>query len=341
MKKTATVLTCLLLFLFLTSFGLLAQERANVTHDDTKSSDSIILGNPLPTVLDELPSESFEGTTFPPDGWKKVTNFGGTGWQRTAIGEEVPGFVDQNGDPSTLDSTPTDGGNAVALSSWATGDADGDFSTGQQTDQWLITPQIMDIQENDSLTFYLRYFSQFGDNLDVLISTTNADSTESFNTLVTTLSFSGEGPNQWIQYSFDLTDFVDSGSDIFIAFREHVNNTTNSGDALFLDLVEVISMVTGVAENSNIPHEFSLDQNYPNPFNPSTKISFSLAQSSEVTLKVYNLLGQIVATLVDGVSYPTGQHSVQFDATDLSNGVYFYRIEAGNFVDTKKMALVK
>ncbi len=238
MKKIAINLT-VLFFLYLISSNLMAQHRSNMKHDENKLSDIIIMGKNLQKLFGELPIESFEGTSFPPDGWKKVTYFGGTGWQRTAIGESVPGF----GSPATIDSTPPKGGNAVALCSWLTGDADGDSHTDQPTDQWLITPKIMNIQEDASLRFYLRYFSVWGDNLDVLISTTNADSRESFDRHITTLSFSVTSPNDWIQYIFNLTDFVDPGSDIFIAFREHVSNNTNSGDALFLDLVEVMNTI--------------------------------------------------------------------------------------------------
>jgi hypothetical protein len=85
---------------------------------------------------------------------------------------------------------------------------------------------------------------------------------------------------------------------------------------------------------------YGLSQNYPNPFNPSTSIHFSLAKSEEVKLEVYNILGNTVATLVDG-NLNAGDHTVEFDASELSSGVYFYSITAGNFKDVKKMMVVK
>ena len=94
------------------------------------------------------------------------------------------------------------------------------------------------------------------------------------------------------------------------------------------------------AEESASPYEFALSQNYPNPFNPSTNINFSLPVASSVSLKVYNLLGQEVATLVDQ-RMGSGAHAVSFDASRLSSGVYIYRLQAGNKVQTKKMLLVK
>lgn len=93
-------------------------------------------------------------------------------------------------------------------------------------------------------------------------------------------------------------------------------------------------------DEETIPREFSLGQNYPNPFNPSTKINYTIPKTSDVTLKVYNLLGQEVATLFDGVK-SAGAHTVNFDASKLSSGVYFYTITTGDFVSTKKMMLIK
>jgi len=95
----------------------------------------------------------------------------------------------------------------------------------------------------------------------------------------------------------------------------------------------------------NAPKEFALDQNYPNPFNPSTKISFRLAEDSQVSLKLFNILGQEVITLVDG-AYAAGGHELSFDASLFNSGVYFYKLEATgsngtNFVSVKKMILSK
>jgi hypothetical protein len=88
------------------------------------------------------------------------------------------------------------------------------------------------------------------------------------------------------------------------------------------------------------PFETSLAQNYPNPFNPSTQIEFTLSEVQNVSLKVYDMAGRQVATLVDGV-HQAGQHSKRFDASQLSSGVYFYRLISDKFISTRKMTFLK
>jgi len=89
-----------------------------------------------------------------------------------------------------------------------------------------------------------------------------------------------------------------------------------------------------------IPKSFELSQNYPNPFNPSTAIRFALPENSKVTLSIYNILGEKIATLIDN-EMKAGYHSVIFDGSDLSSGIYFYRIETSRWSATKKMMLLK
>jgi hypothetical protein len=96
---------------------------------------------------------------------------------------------------------------------------------------------------------------------------------------------------------------------------------------------------------SEIPNNFTLLQNYPNPFNPSTKIRFAIpfvgtGLALSVQLKVYDILGNEVATLVNEEKAP-GTYEVEFNATQLSSGIYFYKLQAGNFMEAKKMVLVK
>ncbi len=88
------------------------------------------------------------------------------------------------------------------------------------------------------------------------------------------------------------------------------------------------------------PGEFSLSQNYPNPFNPATTISYQIPQTELVTIKVYDVLGREVATLVNEEK-TAGSYEVQFTGNGLTSGIYFYQLKVDNFVETKKMILLK
>lgn len=103
---------------------------------------------------------------------------------------------------------------------------------------------------------------------------------------------------------------------------------------------------TAAEEDREVARSFILDQNYPNPFNPTTMITYTLPQTARVSLVVYNLLGQEVARLVDGLQQPAGQYSMTWSGTDqsglrVSSGMYLYRLESENTVVTRSMMLVK
>jgi hypothetical protein len=103
----------------------------------------------------------------------------------------------------------------------------------------------------------------------------------------------------------------------------------------------VLSLTSiGEQESGTVDATFRLDQNYPNPFNPSSTIDFAIPHSAFVTLKVYSMDGQEVMTLVSQPMH-LGKHSVRLDASSLPSGVYFYRIEAGSFAETRKLVLMK
>jgi hypothetical protein len=101
------------------------------------------------------------------------------------------------------------------------------------------------------------------------------------------------------------------------------------------------STPSGINNNTQSAYQYNLYQNYPNPFNPSTSIEFFLPKQSLVTLKVYDIVGKELATLVNNDIRKEGLHSVNFDGSNLSSGIYYYKITAGEFTDIKKMMLVK
>jgi hypothetical protein len=135
-----------------------------------------------------------------------------------------------------------------------------------------------------------------------------------------------------------------------------VNMQTSDPNAPDLGIIDIawydwnVAFTTDVEQTSGLPSDFSLVQNYPNPFNPSTTIRYTIpnvtlspdknGKGSRVQLKVYDVLGKEVATLVNEEK-PAGQYEVNFDAGNLSSGVYFYKLQAGSFVETKKMILLK
>ena len=97
---------------------------------------------------------------------------------------------------------------------------------------------------------------------------------------------------------------------------------------------------TDVEAELGAPTKMELVQNYPNPFNPSTTIQYTLSEQSAVTLEVFTLMGQKVSDLVQETQ-SAGRYSINFDASQISSGVYIYRLKAGNKVFTKKMTLIK
>jgi hypothetical protein len=127
-------------------------------------------------------------------------------------------------------------------------------------------------------------------------------------------------------------------------------NFNITANAILRGVMDYMNIPTSIDDNQTYPDEFVLYQNYPNPFNPTTKIRYSIAASpksspkertlNEVRLKVYDILGNEIVTLVDEQK-EAGYYEVEWDATQLASGVYFYRLQAGNFIQTKKMVLLR
>jgi hypothetical protein len=132
--------------------------------------------------------------------------------------------------------------------------------------------------------------------------------------------------------------------DIFTARGQYVRITITrlpSGCwASFWEFKVLVSSTSGVDQGELITKEFGLDQNYPNPFNPTTVIRYQLSANSQVALKVYDVLGKEIETLVNE-RQRAGNYSVNLDAGKLSSGVYYYRLQAEQVVETKMMVLMK
>jgi len=137
------------------------------------------------------------------------------------------------------------------------------------------------------------------------------------------------GPNDYTMFIGKCYDATTS------AYPPESGNRT-----VFYAAAHQFSTATSVREVGGLPDGFALDQNYPNPFNPTTNIRYSVPNSEHVTLKVYDMLGKEVATLVDG-QQTAGSYVADFDAASLANGVYVYRLQAGSFSSAKKMVVLK
>ena len=145
----------------------------------------------------------------------------------------------------------------------------------------------------------------------------------------------------WLDNSSSNFGWIILGDENKASTAKRFNSRENSNAERrpFLTINYMVS--TGINDlTENIPEELTLFQNYPNPFNPTTSISFSIPSTEFVTLRVYNLLGQIVAILVNK-EMQAGNHEVSFDARNLVSGPYYYQLEVGDKIQVKKMVLLK
>ncbi|MCB9211656.1 MAG: T9SS type A sorting domain-containing protein [Ignavibacteriales bacterium] len=207
-----------------------------------------------------------------------------------------------------------------------------DIATGSEK---LFSIKSLNLSQNDSV----KIVNPDEDNLDIIsygsektykieIEYVSEDKISSFsndNVVLTANSTQKIVPNWEKTGDLEISVYVDEGNDGTID-----------------DTLEVKNQVTGVEEEhgSTIPTEFRLEQNYPNPFNPNTSIRYSISNENNVILKVYDILGKEVATLVNERK-SSGYYVVNFDASNLTSGIYFYTIRAGSFSETKKMLLMK
>lgn len=204
---------------------------------------------------------------------------------------------------------------------------------------WMITPQVS-LGDNSIVSFWARsYTDQYGlERMKVGVSSTSMNP-NTF-TMVTPDPYV-EVPTAWTHYSFDISDW--DNQDVYVA----VNCVSNDAFIFFVDDFQIDSIVEVSIdeEETFVPVTTQLKANYPNPFNPETTISFALQQPGDVTIEIFNIKGQKVATIVDGY-YETGTHKVVWDSRtdrnrEAGSGIYFYRMKSGDYSATKKMILMK
>lgn len=138
----------------------------------------------------------------------------------------------------------------------------------------------------------------------------------------------------------NVTTFNITSLTINTTYYFRVCCSNNTGTSPYSNTITIVLKTTGVGDLEIIPNRFDLYQNYPNPFNPSTTIKYQVPENTFVSIKIYNVLGCVVSTLVSDVK-SAGTYDVKFDASQLTSGIYIYKIQAGNYLQTKKMILVK
>lgn len=182
----------------------------------------------------------------------------------------------------------------------------------------------------------LTSFSAVSSNQDVILNWITA-------TEVNNLRFEIERKSQNSEYQ-TVGSVQGKGTTTEISNYSFVDKNLNEGTYTYrlkqIDFDGTTSFSNEVETTIEIPLEYSLNQNYPNPFNPSTSIEYSVVSNEYVSLKVYDIIGNEVATLVNEKK-DAGKYSVNFDASNLTSGVYIYKLSTNNFVQTKKMMLVK
>ncbi len=213
----------------------------------------------------------------------------------------------------------------------------GNYSNGADNTMTLANPINVSVQPVVTLSFWHRYALE--NNYDwvmVEVSSNNGD------TWQTVTEYTGTNTT-WTQQTFDITRFANASTQMKVRFRL-VADAGATADGWYVDDILITTYctntITGISGNNNSPFIFALQQNYPNPFNPVTVIKYQLPSAEKVSVKVFDVLGKEVATLVNENKQP-GYYEVSFDASNLASGLYFYRIEAGSFVETKKMMLIK
>jgi hypothetical protein len=149
----------------------------------------------------------------------------------------------------------------------------------------------------------------------------------------------------YVRLAYPVGTTVKSGKSLYVRYYPWYTGAASSSKYFYTQLAVILgkttASATGIAEEKGaVPTEMKLQQNYPNPFNPSTNIEYRISKSGIVTLKVFDVLGREVVTLVNAELQP-GVYQATFDGAHLASGVYLYQLRAGDFVQTRRMALAK
>lgn len=286
--------------------------------------------------------EDFEtsDSTRLPTGWSKWNQAPfpidpNSHWLVSDTGRAIPGI-------NTVRLSRARSGFKAARVSWVAG-VDTTNNQNLVADAWLVTRRISGIGPNDSLVFWATGGNggttgqYYPDTLKVLIDVQDSlPPNIGFEiALITWRSTDLYGVFRRYAYHVGAA----AGQDLFVAFRYNMDVAVD-GFVVHLDDVLVKGPATDVRRETGLPSEVSLRQNYPNPFNPSTRIEWGIAARTRVTLKIFDLLGREIGTLINAEMDP-GTYSAAWDATGFPAGAYFYTLQAGDQRLTKRLVLLK
>lgn len=286
--------------------------------------------------------EDFEtsDSTRLPTGWSKWNEAGfpidpNSHWLVADTGRAIPGI-------NTIRLTRARSGFKAARVSWVAG-VDTVSGALRVADAWLVTRRIRNVGANDSLVFWATggnggtTGTYFPDTIKILIDVQDS-LPPNIGFQIALITWRNDTPyGVFRRYAYHVG--AAAGQDLFVAFRYNMDVAVD-GFVVHLDDVLVKGPATDVRQNPGLPNELSLAQNYPNPFNPSTRIEWGVPSLSRVTLKLYDVLGREIGTLVNAEMEP-GFYSTAWDATGYPAGAYFYSLQVGSQRITKRLVLLK
>ncbi len=211
----------------------------------------------------------------------------------------------------------------------------GNYSNNTTRSLTLTTPINVTATPVVILSFWYKHTIDTLDNAYVDVSNDNGSTWQS-------AKFYNKTAGEWTREVLDVTSLAAGSANLKIRFSL-ISNGSIVADGIYIDNIKLTgynAVTTGIISGNESPSKFSLYQNYPNPFNPNTQINYTIASGGQVTLKIFDILGKEVATLVNEKQNP-GSYSLNFDGSNLSSGLYYYRLESGNYSDTRKMILIR
>lgn len=257
-----------------------------------------------------LIEEHFDGSTFPPANWTQTIVNAANTWKQGNPQDHPFGDIDGTNIYSALCPWVAEDQNELLISpafSLGDGDAYVEFYAGHSTN-WL-----------SSATVKLHISTDSGNNWGQLWEAQN----------------DGQ-PWSWRYTNVSLNSYKNK-QNLKIAWQY----IGNDGDLVGIDNVKIMGYpLTDVEDETGIVKNYKLEQNYPNPFNPTTVLNYQIPSAGKVSLKVFDVLGREVQTLVNEIKSP-GRYSVEFNASKLASGIYIYRLQAGEFTESRKMMLLK